>query len=75
MQTFTFARIISKVADFIYCRNPWVCGVTSLGYDHVAVLGGTVESIAWNKAGIFKVINVNYNHINYIFLAYKVIRL
>lgn len=36
-------------------RSPWACGVTSLGYDHVAVLGGTVESIAWNKAGIFKV--------------------
>lgn len=32
-----------------------MCGVTSLGHDHVAVLGGTTESIAWNKAGIFKV--------------------
>ncbi|CAB3991231.1 folylpolyglutamate synthase, mitochondrial-like isoform X2 [Paramuricea clavata] len=35
-------------------RRPWACGVTSLGHDHVAVLGGTTESIAWNKAGIFK---------------------
>ncbi|XP_028408389.1 folylpolyglutamate synthase, mitochondrial-like [Dendronephthya gigantea] len=35
-------------------RQPWACGVTSLGHDHVAVLGGTTESIAWNKAGIFK---------------------
>ena len=35
-------------------RRPWACGVTSLGHDHVAILGGTTESIAWNKAGIFK---------------------
>ena len=32
-----------------------VCGVTSLGMDHVITLGGTLESIAWQKAGIFKV--------------------
>ena len=31
------------------------CGVTSLGMDHVKMLGGTLESIAWQKAGIFKV--------------------
>ena len=36
-------------------RNPVVCGVTSLGMDHVSTLGGTAESIAWQKAGIFKV--------------------
>ncbi|XP_046845545.1 folylpolyglutamate synthase, mitochondrial-like [Xenia sp. Carnegie-2017] len=35
-------------------RRPWVCGVTLLGRDHLTVLGGTTESIAWNKAGIFK---------------------
>ena len=40
-----------------FCRQPWVCGVTSLGHDHLAVLGGTTESIAWNKAGIFKVVD------------------
>ncbi|KAK3382257.1 Mur ligase [Lasiosphaeria ovina] len=28
--------------------------VTQLGIDHVAMLGDTLESIAWNKAGIFK---------------------
>lgn len=28
--------------------------VTQLGIDHVAMLGGTVEEIAWHKAGIFK---------------------
>lgn len=35
-------------------RNPVACGVTSLGMDHVTILGGTIESIAWQKAGIFK---------------------
>ncbi|KXJ09840.1 Folylpolyglutamate synthase, mitochondrial [Exaiptasia diaphana] len=35
-------------------RKPVVCGVTSLGMDHVETLGGTLESIAWQKAGIFK---------------------
>lgn len=30
------------------------CAVTSLGLDHVNVLGNTIEEIAWNKAGIFK---------------------
>ena len=34
------------------------CGVTSLGMDHVSMLGGTIESIAWQKAGIFKVLPV-----------------
>ncbi|EGX92739.1 folylpolyglutamate synthase [Cordyceps militaris CM01] len=28
--------------------------VAQLGIDHVAMLGGTVEEIAWHKAGIFK---------------------
>ena len=32
-----------------------VCGIASLGLDHVKVLGSTVEQIAWHKAGIFKV--------------------
>ncbi|XP_023211658.1 folylpolyglutamate synthase, mitochondrial-like isoform X2 [Centruroides sculpturatus] len=35
-------------------RLPVVTGVTSLGYDHVAILGKTIEEIAWQKAGIFK---------------------
>jgi len=34
--------------------RPTVAGVTSLGVDHVAMLGNTVEEIAWHKAGIFK---------------------
>lgn len=34
--------------------RPAVCGVTSLGIDHVHVLGDTVDKIAWHKAGIFK---------------------
>lgn len=35
-------------------RRPRVCGITSLGYDHLNVLGSTIESIAWNKCGIMK---------------------
>ncbi|CAG9534354.1 unnamed protein product [Cercopithifilaria johnstoni] len=35
-------------------QNPVVCGITTLDYDHTAMLGSTIESIAWHKAGIFK---------------------
>lgn len=34
--------------------RPSVTAVTSLGIDHQALLGDTIESIAWHKAGIFK---------------------
>lgn len=34
--------------------RPTVTGVTSLGIDHESLLGDTIESIAWHKAGIFK---------------------
>ena len=34
--------------------KPSVCAVTQLDIDHVAMLGDTVEDIAWHKAGIFK---------------------
>lgn len=34
---------------------PTVIGITSLGIDHVAMLGNTIEEIAWHKAGIMKV--------------------
>jgi folylpolyglutamate synthase len=34
--------------------SPTVGAVTSLGIDHTAVLGETIEEIAWHKAGIFK---------------------
>ena len=40
-------------------RQPVVCAVTSLGYDHMRVLGSTLSEIAWQKSGIFK---VNYNN-------------
>lgn len=29
-------------------------GITSLGLDHMNLLGNTIEAIAWNKAGIMK---------------------
>ncbi|KAF8382641.1 hypothetical protein PRIPAC_71783 [Pristionchus pacificus] len=35
-------------------RSPVACGITTLDYDHVALLGSSLEEIAWNKAGIFK---------------------
>lgn len=35
-------------------RNTKTVGITSLGLDHVDVLGDTVEKIAWQKAGIIK---------------------
>ncbi|KAI8057860.1 Mur ligase [Syncephalis plumigaleata] len=34
--------------------QPVVCGITSLGLDHQAVLGHTLAEIAWHKAGIAK---------------------
>lgn len=34
--------------------KPSVTAVTSLGIDHVAMLGSTLPEIAWHKAGIFK---------------------
>lgn len=34
--------------------KPLTTGVTSLGIDHEALLGSTIESIAWHKGGIFK---------------------
>lgn len=37
------------------CRRPWVCGISSLGIDHTQILGDTIEKIAWQKGGIFKV--------------------
>jgi len=35
-------------------RNPIACGITTLDIDHTAILGNTVEEIAWHKAGIMK---------------------
>lgn len=34
--------------------QPTVAAVTSLGIDHVAMLGSTLPEIAWHKAGVFK---------------------
>jgi len=40
------------------CTNvlefPAACGITSLGYDHMDVLGNTLSEIAFEKTGIFK---------------------
>lgn len=34
--------------------RPIATGITTIGLDHVNVLGHTVEEIAWHKSGIFK---------------------
>ena len=34
--------------------RPIAVGITLLDYDHVKVLGHTIEEIAWHKAGIMK---------------------
>jgi folylpolyglutamate synthase len=34
--------------------KPVVAAVTTLGMDHIAMLGPTIENIAWHKAGIYK---------------------
>lgn len=31
-----------------------VAGITPLDIDHTTLLGNTLESIAWNKAGVMK---------------------
>ncbi|EFE33147.1 folylpolyglutamate synthetase, putative [Trichophyton benhamiae CBS 112371] len=35
-------------------EQPGVTGITSLGIDHVATLGHTIDKISWHKAGIMK---------------------
>ncbi|XP_074320506.1 folylpolyglutamate synthase [Silene latifolia] len=35
-------------------KEPVVCGITSLGMDHMEILGDTLAKIAAHKAGIFK---------------------
>lgn len=35
-------------------QKPTVTGISSLGIDHTFMLGNTIESITWNKTGIFK---------------------
>jgi folylpolyglutamate synthase len=36
-------------------QKPIATGITSIGMDHIAQLGPTIENVAWHKAGIFKV--------------------
>jgi folylpolyglutamate synthase len=35
-------------------ERPVVTAITRLGIDHVGMLGGTIEEIAWHKAGVVK---------------------
>ncbi|XLR11132.1 hypothetical protein HN51_047853, partial [Arachis hypogaea] len=45
---------VDKVFDLIQIQEPIVCGITSLEYDHMEILGNTLGEIAGEKAGIFK---------------------
>ena len=36
-------------------KAPVVCGISSLGYDHMEILGNTLKEIVGEKAGILKV--------------------
>ena len=35
-------------------QKPVATGITTIGMDHIAQLGPSIENIAWHKAGIFK---------------------
>lgn len=52
--------------------TPQVCGISSIGYDHMDLLGDTLEKIAFEKAGIMKVcffvVSVVYSIFSTIFL-------
>lgn len=37
-----------------FVEKPIVTGITTIGLDHIAQLGPSIENIAWHKAGIFK---------------------
>ncbi|KAJ5102240.1 hypothetical protein NUU61_004462, partial [Penicillium alfredii] len=37
-----------------FIRHPAITAITKIGMDHVDNLGGTIQSIAWHKSGIFK---------------------
>ncbi|KAL0672287.1 hypothetical protein Bca4012_000267 [Brassica carinata] len=62
----TYFRFLTSLAFKIFAaekvdvailevQKPVVCGVSSLGYDHMEILGDTLDKIAGEKAGIFKV--------------------
>lgn len=42
------------ISCLIAYRKPVVCGISTLDFDHTSLLGSTIESIAWHKAGIMK---------------------
>lgn len=42
--------------------KPIVTGITALGLDHTAILGKTLQDIAWQKSGIFKVYRLSHVH-------------
>ncbi|PQP91949.1 hypothetical protein Pyn_34084 [Prunus yedoensis var. nudiflora] len=52
---FQFLTLLAlKILFCEQIKEPIVCGITSLGMDHVEALGNTLGQIASHKAGIFK---------------------
>lgn len=37
-----------------FIPEPLVCGISSIGFDHMEILGHSLKEIAWEKAGILK---------------------
>ncbi|KAG1371750.1 putative Folylpolyglutamate synthase [Cocos nucifera] len=54
----TYFRFLALLAFKIFSaeqvQKPIVCGISSLGYDHMEILGNTLGEIAGEKSGIFK---------------------
>ena len=45
---------VTEVNNIYYYSAPLVCAITTLDIDHSDMLGDTLTSIAWHKAGIIK---------------------
>ena len=56
------SRILVLSLSPSFLSSPTVCAVTSIGHDHTHILGNTLGSIAWYKAGIFKVSDNQHCH-------------
>jgi len=41
-------------SDSTNILQPLITGITTIGMDHIRVLGPSVRNVAWHKAGIFK---------------------
>ncbi|CAN1170748.1 Folylpolyglutamate synthase [Linum perenne] len=49
-----WCQILNVINVMFQIQKPVVCGIASLGYDHMEILGNTLGEIAGEKAGILK---------------------